>query len=167
MKSITESAKDLMPKLVLRAVADGSQELTEEDLRAQDAAMEAPCALAIINKQDLQQVVFPSDLPFEWIVPLCANTGEGLEQLEDALDNLFPADYPCDGSVLTNTRQANAVARAACALDRALESLNRGMTPDAVLVDVEDAMMALGEVTGKTMREEITNRIFERFCVGK
>ena len=42
-----------------------------------------------------------------------------------------------------------------------------GMTPDAVLVDVEAAMSALGEVTGRTMREDITNRIFERFCVGK
>jgi len=41
------------------------------------------------------------------------------------------------------------------------------MTPDAVLVDVEAAMEALGEITGQTMREEITNRIFSRFCVGK
>lgn len=41
------------------------------------------------------------------------------------------------------------------------------MTPDAVLVDLEAAMDALGEVTGRTMREDITNRIFERFCVGK
>ena len=39
--------------------------------------------------------------------------------------------------------------------------------PDAVLVDLEAAMRALGEVTGRTMREDITNRIFERFCVGK
>ena len=37
----------------------------------------------------------------------------------------------------------------------------------AVLVDLEAAMRALGEVTGRTMREDITNRIFERFCVGK
>ena len=41
------------------------------------------------------------------------------------------------------------------------------MTPDAVLVDVEDALEALGEITGQTMREEITNQIFSRFCVGK
>ena len=41
------------------------------------------------------------------------------------------------------------------------------MTPDAVLTDVEEAMTAMGEVTGKVVREDITNRIFERFCVGK
>ena len=148
-------------------VCDGSRELTEEDYRAQDAATEAPCAIAIINKQDLEQKVFPSDLPFEWIVPICAKTGEGLDQLEDALDCLFPSDLPCDGSILTNTRQANAVSRAADSIGKALQSLAAGMTPDAGLVDVEAAMEALGEVTGQTMREEITNRIFERFCVGK
>ena len=63
--------------------------------------------------------------------------------------------------------QADAVLRAGKSLDAALTSLRQGMTPDAVLVDVEAAMSALGEVTGRTMREDITNRIFERFCVGK
>ena len=45
--------------------------------------------------------------------------------------------------------------------------LGLGLTPDAVLTDVEDAMNAMGEVTGAIVREDITNRIFERFCVGK
>ena len=68
---------------------------------------------------------------------------------------------------MTNTRQAGAVERAQKAVDAALASLRAGMTPDAVLVDVEGAMSALGEITGRTIREDITNRIFERFCVGK
>lgn len=148
-------------------VCDGSTPLTEEDFRAQDAAMEAPYAIAILNKQDLPQQVLPSDLPFEWVIPLCAKTGEGLEQLESALDCLFDDSVPCDGSILTNARQAGAVARAVEALERALAALKQGLTPDAVLVDVEAALEALGEITGQTMREEITNRIFERFCVGK
>ena len=148
-------------------VCDGSTELTEEDLRAQDAAMNAPRCIAILNKQDLDQKVHTYDLPFEWIIPFCANTGDGMEQLEYTLDCLFDDSMPCDGSILTNTRQAEAVARAARSISRTLIALRQGMTPDAVLVDVEAAMEALGEVTGQTMREEITNRIFERFCVGK
>ena len=90
-----------------------------------------------------------------------------MEQLEEALDYLFDDSTPCDGSILTNARQAEAVARAARSISSALLSLRHAMTPDAVLVDVEGAMEALGEVTGQVMREEITNRIFERFCVGK
>lgn len=148
-------------------VCDGSTAITEEDLRAQEAAMDAPCAIAIINKQDLTQQTVPSDLPFEWIIPFCAKTGEGLDQLEYALDCLFDDSLPCDGSILTNTRQADAVSRAAAAIDRTVDAMGAQLTPDAVLTDVEAAMEALGEVTGQTMREEITNRIFERFCVGK
>lgn len=148
-------------------VCDGSAPLTEEDLRAQSAAMDAPCAIAILNKQDLTQKVQPSDLPFQWIIPLCAKTGDGIEQIEDVLDAIFADNTPCDGSILTNVRQADAISRALKALLRAFEALDAALTPDAVLVDVEAAMESLGEVTGQTMREEITARIFERFCVGK
>ena len=148
-------------------VCDGSRSLTEEDLRAQRAAMEAPRAIAVLNKQDLDQKTVPSDLPFDWVIPMCAKTGEGLKQLEDVLDTLYADDTPCDGSILTNARQADAVRRAGKSMEQALASMAQDMTPDAVLVDVEAAMEALGEITGQTMREEITNRIFERFCVGK
>ncbi len=148
-------------------VCDGSIPLTEEDFRAQEAASGAPRAIAILNKTDLKQIVQPSDLPFDWVVPFCATNGEGLDQLEYVLDCMFGDEVPCDGSILTNARQAEAVVRAGKAIDCALESMKSAMTPDAVLVDVEAAMEALGEITGQTMREEITNRIFERFCVGK
>lgn len=52
-------------------------------------------------------------------------------------------------------------------MGRARDGLEDGFTPDAVLTDVEEAMEAMGELSGRTIREDITNRIFERFCVGK
>ena len=118
-------------------------------------------------KQDLGAVIEPSDLPFSYIVPVSCKDGTGFDLLEQAFDMLFPDDAPCDGSLLTNARQADAIVRAKKSVDAALRSLRAGFTPDAVLVDLEAAMRALGEVTGRTMREDITNRIFERFCVGK
>ena len=148
-------------------VCDGSTPLSEEDIRAQAAALEAPYSVAFLNKQDLPQQVMPSDLPFQWIIPICAKNGDGLEQFEDVLDEIFNDNTPCDGSILTNVRQADAVGRALKSLVDAISSLDLDITPDAVLVDVEAAMEALGEVTGQSMREEITSRIFERFCVGK
>ena len=84
-----------------------------------------------------------------------------------ATEEMFANETPCDGSILTNTRQYDAIRRAYEAMLQALQGLNSGYTPDAVLTDVETAMEAMGEVTGATVREDITTRIFERFCVGK
>ena len=159
-----EAAKDCDAALF---VVDASRPLTDEDRRAMGAALEAPEAIAILNKQDLPGAIEPSDLPFSYIIPVSCKDSTGFDLLEQAFDMLFPDDAPCDGSLLTNARQAGAILRAKKSVDSAVQSLRAGMTPDAVLVDLESAMDALGEVTGRTMREDITNRIFERFCVGK
>ena len=148
-------------------VCDGSRPLTQEDQDIIDLCEERENAIALINKSDLGSAVSPSDLPFLMVVPICAKTGDGLEQLADAVDSLFENETPCDGSILTNARQYDACRRAYEAMLRALQGLKLGLTPDAVLTDVEEAMEAMGEVTGATVREDITARIFERFCVGK
>ena len=148
-------------------VCDGSAPLTAEDEAIMDLCCEHENAVALINKSDLGSCVMPSDLPFMYVIPVCAKTGDGLEQLSDAVDTLFEGSAPCDGSVLTNARQYDAIRRAYEAMLSALQGLKLGLTPDAVLIDVETAMEAMGEVTGATVREDITARIFERFCVGK
>ncbi len=71
------------------------------------------------------------------------------------------------GELLSNARQADAVRRALTSVQAAHAALERGVTPDAVLTETEEAMSALGELTGRTVRADITDRIFERFCVGK
>ena len=60
-----------------------------------------------------------------------------------------------------------AVRRALESVRAAKEALLGGMTPDVVLTEVEQAQTALGELTGRTAREDMVARIFERFCVGK
>ena len=93
--------------------------------------------------------------------------GDGLDALADAVKKRYAQTAVPSGELLTNARQADAIARAADSVRSAREAMNAGVTPDAVLTEVEAAMSALGEVTGKTVREDITARIFERFCVGK
>lgn len=148
-------------------VCDGSRPLDSEDEAIIELCENQEKAIALINKTDLGREVEPGDLPFLMVVPFCAKTGEGLEQLAQAVDGLFENQLPCDGSILTNARQFDACRRAYEAMLQALQSLGLGLTPDAVLTDVEEAMEAMGEVTGATVREDITARIFERFCVGK
>ena len=148
-------------------VCDGSEPLTDDDQGVIDVCMDHPNAVALINKSDLGSKVEPGDLPFMNVIRVSANTGSGLDQLSDLVEVLFENEAPCDGSILTNPRQFDAIRRAHEAILRALQGLKLGLTPDAVLTDVEIAMEAMGEVTGATVREDITARIFERFCVGK
>ena len=148
-------------------VCDGSKPLTEEDEAIIDLCSEHENAVALINKTDLGTAVEPGDLPFMNVIEICAKEGKGLDQLSDVVEVLFEGNMPCDGSILTNARQFDACRRAYEAMLRSLQGLKLGLTPDAVLTDVEEAMEAMGEVTGATVREDITNRIFERFCVGK
>lgn len=159
-----EAAKDADLALV---VIDGSQPLTEEDHRAMAAARAARNAICILSKSDLPQQITPQQLDFPVILPISSVTGDGLEALTPAVERIFASDAPCDGTLLTNLRHETAIRIARDAISRTLESLDSGATPDAVLLDVEEALEAIAGLTGQSMREDITNDIFSRFCVGK
>ena len=142
---------------------DGSAPLTPEDDAALKAA-DAACHHIVLRSK--------SDLPAVWeradAIAVSAVTGEGLPQLESAVAELYPADVSVPvGQLLTNPRQAEAVSRAHEYLLSALEALDSGVTPDAVLTELEGALNALAELSGRVVREDITNGIFARFCVGK
>ena len=151
-------------------VLDGSAPLAEEDEAAIEAARAAPQAIGVVNKSDL-----PLALDLEGLrgrLPrLCvvsAREGTGLDALEAQVAACFPAGAEAvQGELLTNARQAGAVRRALEAVEESARALAGGFPADAVLVGVEDALAALGELTGRTVREDVTARIFERFCVGK
>ena len=94
--------------------------------------------------------------------------GLNFPDLSHAVAALFPRDTGCAyGELLTNARQAQAAQRALDSVSRARRALLAGVTPDALLTDVEEALAALGELTGASVREDVTARIFARFCVGK
>jgi len=148
-------------------VCDGSKPLTEEDQAVINVCLDAENTVALINKSDLDHAVVPGDLPFGNIIPISTKNGDGLDLFTDLINDMFAGRTPCDGSILTNPRQYDAIRRAHGAMLRAMDNLKLGLTPDAVLTDIEEAMEAIGEVTGNIVREDITARIFERFCVGK
>ena len=161
-RSAAESAE-----LVL-AVFDGSQPLTAADEETLAAARAARRAVAVVNKRDLPPALDLSRLAgFEAVVELSAKTRMGLDDLCAAIARLFPAAPAPAGEILTNIRQAEAAQRALAALDAAVSALDGGLTPDAVLTEADGALSALGELTGRTVREDVVDRIFERYCVGK
>ena len=147
-------------------VIDASTALTEEDREALRLAEAAERAIAVVNKCDLPRRLTLPPLPFP-AVEVSVKTGTGLEALTAAITDAVPAGTAPAGQILTNTRQAEAVARALQAIEGAAVALEGGLTPDAVLTDAEAGITALGELTGRTLREDLVERIFSRFCVGK
>lgn len=150
-------------------VLDAGQSLTEEDEQAIAAAQGVPNLICVVNKSDLEPVLDVDALRrrFDKFCLVSAATGDGLQELEQIITACFPNGGDEAGSLLTNARQAEAATRARAAVVSALDGLNLGVTPDALLTDAEQAMTALGELTGRSVREDITDRIFSRFCVGK
>ncbi|WP_312280872.1 tRNA uridine-5-carboxymethylaminomethyl(34) synthesis GTPase MnmE [Oscillibacter sp.] len=156
------------------AVLDGTAEFTEEDGAILELASHCPHWLLILTKQDLQRsgaevLNLPGELSIspEGIISLSSVTGQGLDALESAVAALFPDGTESAELLLTDPRQADAVGRAKAALCRGLDALRAGLTPDVVLSDTEEAMGAIGELTGRTAKEDIVSAIFSRFCVGK
>lgn len=154
---------------LLLAVFDGSEALGDEDNKAIAAARHAAKSIAVINKCDLPQKIDTERIreSFVTVCTVSALDHTGLDVLESTVSNMYPMPQAPAGEILTNSRQADAVKRAADSLSAVIISLDSGSTPDLILTDTESALSALGELTGKTVREDVTDRIFERFCVGK
>ena len=172
-KGVERSRQAITSADLVLAVVDGTEKPTGAGEIFRLAA-ECPHWIAVYTKRDLAPpyMVLASSpapaVPPAASVSLSSVTGEGLDKLESAVAALFPAGDPKEaGSLLTDQRQEEAVRRARDAVRRAREALESGLTPDAVLTDAEEALDALGELTGRTAREEIVSRIFSRFCVGK
>ena len=170
---VERSRKAVETADLVLAVVDSSIEFTEEDAAVLEMAAVHPNWILVSSKSDLPSAPTPF-LRFTGNhhapaaeISVSSVSGEGLEALESAVAALFPEGDIPDGGILTAQRQQEAALRARDAIRRAKEALESGLTPDAVLTDAEEALHALGELTGKTAREEIVSRIFERFCVGK
>ena len=156
-------------------VVDAAAEVTAEDAELARAVAESGKPwIFVAAKQDLVEQSTSVGLIGAEVraaartVELSSKTGEGLDSLAQAVAELFPRDAGSGyGELLTNARQAQAAQRALEGVKRAREALELGVTPDALLTDVEEALSALGELTGQSVSEDVTARIFQRFCVGK
>ena len=154
---------------LVRAVFDSSQALEKEDRELMDALEGVP-SIAIVNKTDLPSQIAVEEIQarFEKTVFLSAATGEGLEDLEQALSEILDTKefHPQEGVLFTQRQRADAQT-ALDSLREGEQALLGGLTLDAVTVCVENALTALSALTGEHVSEEIVDRVFEEFCVGK
>lgn len=166
---VQAAQKRLQTAQLVLAVFDSTQPLTEEDT-AWLTGLDASRTVAIVNKTDLE-ACWDSNLvteQFPHSVLLSAATGDGLTELQKAVENLLgTGKFEPSGGALFTERQRDEVRRALSAIQEAKNVLSLGLTLDAVTVCIDDALNALYELTGERTSDEIIDRVFETFCVGK
>lgn len=154
---------------LLLAVFDNSRALEDFDFHLLEAAKNVP-TIAIINKTDLPNQLDINKISgsINKIVFISAATGEGKDELIQAIAALAGTNdlNPSEG-ILANERQRANVAAALQAVNEAIDAITVGLTFDAVTVTLEDAITALLEMTGERASDEIIDRVFHNFCVGK
>lgn len=103
------------------------------------------------------------------VLPISVRTGEGLEALKTVIHAQFvkPSFEPGDGVVVTHVRHRVALERVEASLQESLGSIERGLEPEFVAVDLRGAADALSEIVGEITSDEVLNRIFSEFCIGK
>lgn len=154
---------------LLLAVFDNNQILNDDDYELIKNAKNAT-TIAIINKIDLEQKLdtdFIND-NFENVVYISAKSGECREELTKAVEKIAgTANLNPSEGILSNERQRLAVANALSSVVEAKSTLEAGLTYDAVTVSLEDAISNLLELTGESTSDEVIDRVFHNFCVGK
>ena len=159
-------------------VADSSEALTDEDMRIIEALKGKTCVCAL-NKTDIsakarltkKELAERTGIDIADIIETAApENGEarGIENLESRIADKFALGKISGSDVyVSNARQRDSLIKARKALGLALEGARNGAPFDLLYIDLEDALSALGEVTGMTVQEEIIDNVFSRFCVGK
>lgn len=152
-------------------VVDGTAGLDTAD-REILAAYAPDRVMVVWNKIDMQpQAAMPEACGAEGVVCVCvsARTGEGLEELAAAVRRVILSGTaePEPGELAPNMRQAAALERALDELAGLEQDVAGGQPYDICAVRLDGAVSALGEVTGLDAPEDVLNRIFSTFCIGK
>jgi tRNA modification GTPase len=173
---------------IVLLVFDGSESLTTQDRQVSQelAAMGFGTAhasdanagrqrpvIVVINKADCAQRLDGADVQRLWPESPIANTstltGVGLPQLEEIIAELVLAGKPLhsESVLVTSTRHTEALRRAAEHLQAATFTLDQRLPLDFVSIDLRAAYDTLGEITGETASDDLLERIFHEFCIGK
>jgi tRNA modification GTPase len=165
-------------------ILDGSQELTDSDRSLIDEVAGRK-AVYIINKSDKEQILTAeklveilrnekhknpilSDEKFR-VVEISAKTSAGLDNLRDVISDMFfheELDYN-DQLYITKARHKSSLVEAGKSLERVMQSIEDGLGEDFYTIDLMAAYESLGEIIGETLEDDLADKIFSEFCMGK
>ena len=166
---------------IVLAVLDAEQGFTPEDQEFVLGLKEKKIIL-VVNKTDLIREADAEEIAGQvraWageklsgdvpVLKTAAPSNEGILELEDAIAETVLAGgiAPPDGAVVSNVRHKRALEEACASLENALQTAQSGIPADFISIDLKSAVDALGNITGETVTEDVIDRIFNDFCIGK
>lgn len=169
---VEKSRKSIKAADLVIVMIDGSSFFDDEDIEVLRATREKK-RIVLINKKDLGQSKYAEAVKSKAapsrVLEVSAKTGIGLDELAAEIKNVYNLGFLThnDGAVITNMRHKTALIKSRDALDRAVQAISINMPTDIASIDINEAIEALGEITGETVSESVVNDIFHQFCVGK
>jgi tRNA modification GTPase len=149
---------------------DSSSSLDEKDLEIIEYIKNKKY-IVLLNKIDLPRKIDIKDLKginSGYIVEISAKNGFGTEKLKEKIETMFfGGDIKIKEYLITNTRHKAALIRAKSNLEDAAQALSNTSAIDLASIDIRNAWHSLGEITGDTLEEDLIDKIFKDFCLGK
>ena len=149
---------------------DASREIAEEDIEI-IKYIKNKKYIVLLNKQDLPNAINKGDLQElnqEYIIPISTKDELGIDEIKNAIKELFFKGKINSSEVMvTNIRHKEALYRAKECLQSTLCALKDTMAIDLASIDIRNAWSALGQINGETVEEDLIDKIFSEFCLGK
>ncbi len=171
-KGVQRSQMYLARADLILLVLDGSKPLTDEDRRLLADVRTRP-TIVVINKIDLDQKIeleeVRENLPNRRITKISATQRIGLDLLEDAITQMVWKGEVLitDEPLITNVRHKDALVKALQAIERTTKGMDKGLGLELIAIDIKEAFDSLGEIVGEVVTEDLLDRIFSEFCIGK
>jgi tRNA modification GTPase len=153
-------------------VLDGNQRISKEDRILIEELKDRP-TIAVVNKSDLPQRIALARVKEVFsdgnMVCVSALKGTNLPSLEKAIIKMVWRGkvLTSQESLITNVRHKNLLEKAVQSLENAQESLKKSLSEEFIAIDLRETMETIGQITGQTVTEDLLDRIFSEFCIGK
>ena len=157
---------------IIIMVLDGSEKLTREDLGIIKKNRHRNCVL-VINKSDLPHMLNDQELnsllPSIKPLRISAKYGDGIPSLKEHIHSLIisKTDDHRSEIIITNLRHKTALEKTVKLLSKARENMLEGISPEFAVLDLRESLESMGEIVGETINEDVLDRIFATFCIGK
>ena len=164
---VAKSRESISNADLIILVLDLSRHLSPEDFELLEQTADRK-RIILLNKEDLPRIAEVPETVRQEATVISALNNYGLDELKNRIQEIAAGDTAgFDETMVTATRHKEALLKAGSALDEAIEAIRAGIPMDLITIDVNSAWSALGEITGDTLQDDLVDRIFSGFCIGK